>query len=323
MGNSPQEPEHVQEIVENTKEIYLIIVSYQKNSGRSAIFNQILRGNGGEFPTKNQQKIFMKCIHQKIITSTFSIFKACLSSNEPFEDSENNKRGTMLFSDEFNEEMYNIVVELWKEPSMMKQLNERLEEFVNLQYYLERLEKMKPPHYVPSVDDILHCKCISLRKSQFMFNNQKFNIFNHVNVPNSRNQTLLSGELSKMNRIIYVASLIEYDTLDYKNENSMLSNLKLFGELINYYNCDFVVLFLNKVDLFKKKILKKDLTCTFPEYKGGNDVEAGIEFIKKKYRETVNKNPENLQIYVVCAMNEDSVINAFNDAHKSPISLKK
>jgi hypothetical protein len=65
----------------------------------------------------------------------------------------------------------------------------------------------------------------------------------------------------------------------------------------------------------KGKISKKDLSCVFPDYKGGNDFQIGIEFIKNKYQSCV-KNSERMKTFVINAMDEDSVINAFEVSQK-------
>jgi guanine nucleotide-binding protein G(i) subunit alpha len=115
--------------------------------------------------------------------------------------------------------------------------------------------------------------------------------------------------------IIYVASLSEYNQKCYEDDmtNRMLESLEVFEELLNseLFKGIPILLLLNKLDIFTQKIAKKDLSCVFPEYKGGNDVEASIEFIKEKYQLLVKENPERLQIQVINAMDENSVIKAF------------
>jgi guanine nucleotide-binding protein G(i) subunit alpha len=115
--------------------------------------------------------------------------------------------------------------------------------------------------------------------------------------------------------MVYVASLSEFDQSCYEDgiTNRMLESLELFEDLLleNNFKETPILLLLNKLDIFTQKISKKDLSCVFPEYKGGNDVEAAIEFIKQKYKSLVKENPERLQIQVINAMDEDSVINAF------------
>jgi guanine nucleotide-binding protein G(i) subunit alpha len=115
--------------------------------------------------------------------------------------------------------------------------------------------------------------------------------------------------------MVYVASLSEFNQKCSEDEitNRMLESLNVFEDLLleNNFKETPILLLLNKLDIFTQKIAKKDLSCVFPEYKGGNDVEAAIEFIKQKYKILVKENPERLQIQVINAMDEDSVINAF------------
>jgi guanine nucleotide-binding protein G(i) subunit alpha len=126
--------------------------------------------------------------------------------------------------------------------------------------------------------------------------------------------------LKSSSAVIYIASLSEYDQKCYEDDikNRILESLEIFEEEINstYFKNLPIILFLNKVDIFKKKIAKKDLTCVFQEYEGGNDVKTGIEFIKMKYLSKI-ENPERIRVYVTNAMDEESVLEAFKDAQDS------
>jgi guanine nucleotide-binding protein G(i) subunit alpha len=117
--------------------------------------------------------------------------------------------------------------------------------------------------------------------------------------------------------MVYVATLSEFNQKCSEDEitNRMLESLNVFEDLLleNNFKETPILLLLNKLDIFTQKIAKKDLSCVFPEYKGGNDVEAAIEFIKQKYKSLVKENSERLQIQVINAMDEDSVINAFKE----------
>ena len=57
------------------------------------------------------------------------------------------------------------------------------------------------------------------------------------------------------------------------------------------------MLFLNKIDLFRAKLPHSPLAITFPEYKGGNNVDSACSFLLEKFV-ALNKNP-NKSIYAV------------------------
>ncbi len=44
-----------------------------------------------------------------------------------------------------------------------------------------------------------------------------------------------------------------------------------------------MILFFNKVDLFRSKIQKVNLNCAFPDYDQGLDSEKALEYIKNQY----------------------------------------
>merc|ERR1712154_441940 len=79
--------------------------------------------------------------------------------------------------------------------------------------------------------------------------------------------------------VLFVASLSCYDQalfeLDYVN--AMQEALSLFDEICNsrWFKRTSLILFLNKSDLFKLKIAKKDLTVCFPDYQGQNTFKEG------------------------------------------------
>jgi guanine nucleotide-binding protein subunit alpha len=60
-----------------------------------------------------------------------------------------------------------------------------------------------------------------------------------------------------------------------------------------------IILFLNKIDLFRAKLGKSPLSETFPDYTGGANYEAACAFLLEKFV-GLNKNPSK-SIYAVSA----------------------
>lgn len=88
----------------------------------------------------------------------------------------------------------------------------------------------------------------------------------------------------------------------------------MFEDIINY---DMLldttwVLFLNKIDLFEKKILAVDLKETFPEYEGGTDVNKAVDFITNMYLDLSNTIPRTeIKVHVTCALDTTQVEKIF------------
>jgi hypothetical protein len=141
-------------------------------------------------------------------------------------------------------------------------------------------------------------------------------------VVSSSRPTIQGNCFDSVTCVLFVVSISEYDqTLREGKENRMLESLALFDDICNskwFQNTAFI-LFLNKTDLFKKKIGKCGwggvcvfsvrLTCVvllakidmkeycFPTYTGGADFEQACEFVKMRFFER-NLSPHVIFGYV-------------------------
>jgi guanine nucleotide-binding protein G(i) subunit alpha len=72
--------------------------------------------------------------------------------------------------------------------------------------------------------------------------------------------------------IIFCVALSEYDQvlLEVNTVNRMEESLTLFGSIVNsaWFTRTSIVLFLNKIDIFRKKLLTVPLERYYPDYEG-------------------------------------------------------
>jgi len=62
-----------------------------------------------------------------------------------------------------------------------------------------------------------------------------------------------------------------------------------------------IILFLNKVDLFKQKLARSPLSNYFPDYSGGNDVNRAAKYLLWRFNQ-VNRAHLNLYPQYVCLL---------------------
>ena len=158
-----------------------------------------------------------------------------------------------------------------------------------------------------------------------------------------------------MTAVIFVASLSCYDELMFEDDtvNCMVDSLDLFKEICNlqWFVDTPIILFLNKKDLFEKKIHLIPLTVCFKEFdvqppvvtddSNSSSSSAGTEddtshllqeqknqymvdcrnYIRLQFTE-FNKNQKNRQIYVhiTVATDFNNVQNVFNDVQQIVVS---
>jgi hypothetical protein len=69
-----------------------------------------------------------------------------------------------------------------------------------------------------------------------------------------------------------------------------------------------IILFLNKNDLFMKKIETQDIGIYFPAYNGGCDYKEGLKFIQDEYFDR-NSNPsKTIYCHVTDATNTENIV---------------
>jgi len=118
--------------------------------------------------------------------------------------------------------------------------------------------------------------------------------------------------------VLFIGVLSEYDLTLFEdpNVNRMIETLMLFEEICNspWFSKTSMILFLNKRDLFKDKIVKVPLSAcpALAEYKGPNTYDAGIQAIEQVFK-AKNKNPQKaIYTHVTCATDTGNVAAVFH-----------
>lgn len=93
-------------------------------------------------------------------------------------------------------------------------------------------------------------------------------------------------------------------------QNQMHEALMLFESISNskYFDRSALILFLNKIDLFREKIAggMSRISKVFPDYTGApTDVEAGQEFFAAKFRNLVRQPKKEVYIHYTNATDTD------------------
>lgn len=86
-------------------------------------------------------------------------------------------------------------------------------------------------------------------------------------------------------------------------QNRMMESLVLFDSVVNsrWFMRTSIILFLNKVDLFKQKLAKSPLGNYFPDYSGGNDVNRAAKYLLWRFNQV---NRAHLNLYPQYAISD-------------------
>ncbi|XP_044741214.1 G protein alpha i subunit [Chrysoperla carnea] len=179
-------------------------------------------------------------------------------------------------------------------------------------YYLNALDRISQPNYVPSQQDVLRTrvKTTGIVETHFSFKGLNFKMFDVGGQRSERKKWIHCFE--GVTAIIFCVALSGYDLVLAEDEemNRMIESMKLFDSICNskWFVETSIILFLNKKDLFREKITRSPLSICFPEYTGPNTYEEASAYIGMKF-ENLNKRRDQKKIYThfTCATDTDNI----------------
>ncbi|KAG8222920.1 hypothetical protein J437_LFUL000214 [Ladona fulva] len=203
--------------------------------------------------------------------------------------------------DKFTKEYFRWVEKLWNDKGIQECYN-RANEFQLIEsgkYFLDKLHAVQNENYVPSDQDILHCrrKTTSIQRIEFSIDVPKrfgggTQDFWMIDVGGQRSERKKWIQVfAGIQAILFLVASSSFDqTLREKNQvNRMEEALNLFDDV---WNSKFLldsgfILFLNKQDVLEDKIRKgKDIGNYFPDYRTYNmdpkDGNTGDEYMRTR-----------------------------------------
>ena len=187
--------------------------------------------------------------------------------------------------------------------------------------YFDSIERIGAPNYLPTDQDVLRSrvKTTGITETHFQIGELKYKLFDVGGQRSERKKWIHCFE--NVTAIIFLVAISEYDQSLYEDEsiNRMQESLALFDSICNsrWFVRTSIILFLNKIDLFKSKVAHSPISDFFPDYAGApSDVQAGCEYFSHRFQ-ALNQNPQK-QVYVhlTCATDTSQikfVLSAVND----------
>jgi len=129
-----------------------------------------------------------------------------------------------------------------------------------------------------------------------------------------------------VNCVIYLAALDEYDMKLQEdiNTNRLEESIKLFREVTcsQWFEGKSFILFLNKSDLFEKKIKTHPLYEYFDDIteKDVDTLEKAQKYMSSKYEEIYDNGPGKLYVFPTNALDTDNCKKVFDSVRDQVIS---
>ncbi|KAG5833010.1 hypothetical protein ANANG_G00297320 [Anguilla anguilla] len=189
----------------------------------------------------------------------------------------------------------------------------------SVKYFLDHLDKLGEPDYLPSQQDILLARkpTKGIHEYDFQIKNVPFKM---VDVGGQRSERRRWFEcFDSVTSILFLVSSSEYDQvlMEDRLTNRLKESLDIFETIVNnrVFSNVSIILFLNKTDLLEEKVQTVDIRDYFPEYQGQPHCLADVQkFLVECFRgKRRDQQQKPLYHHFTTAINTENIRLVFRD----------
>eukprot|EP01129_Flabellula_baltica_P000627 TRINITY_DN10601_c0_g1_i1.p1 TRINITY_DN10601_c0_g1~~TRINITY_DN10601_c0_g1_i1.p1 ORF type:complete len:353 (-),score=87.62 TRINITY_DN10601_c0_g1_i1:103-1161(-) len=300
------------------QEIKLLLLG-TGDSGKSTFLKQMKHSQNSGF-SRNETLTYMVALKNNTLRSMKKLI-SILREQDVKLSSRTMKHVAVVeqSGDELTSEVAESINKIWKDPDFPP-FYDHVSHFAQVPsctpYYFQNAVRFAG-EFKPTLDDIIRAKLKTTGIFETCFEFQQLN-FKIVDVGGQRAERRKWMHcFTDVRAVIFLAAIDEYNMVleEDGTTNRMEESLQLFSDLTgSRWLCDSViVLFLNKSDLFKKKIKDHPLSNYFDDIneQDGSNYDAAYEYIEKKYQEAYTGN-STCYSFKTCALDTDKCIKVFS-----------
>ncbi|KIY65328.1 heterotrimeric G protein alpha subunit B [Cylindrobasidium torrendii FP15055 ss-10] len=217
------------------------------------------------------------------------------------------------FDDRLPTDVYTALVGLRDDPAVQQAI-ERSREFQlndSAVYYFSSLERINAPGWLPTDQDILRSrvKTTGITETTFKVGELTYKLFDVGGQRSERKKWIHCFE--NVTALVFLVSLSEYDQQLYEDEtvNRMQEALTLFDSICNsrWFVKTSIILFLNKIDLFRQKLPRSPLGDYFPDFTGGDDYDLACDYLLKRFTALNQSSSKQIYSHYTCATDTQQI----------------
>ncbi|KAL7752077.1 guanine nucleotide-binding protein subunit alpha [Sorochytrium milnesiophthora] len=304
-------------------------------SGKSTILKQMTMIYGQGF-THNERIMYRILLHNNTITAFRALLDGMAKLGIALADPQRNAQWMATITElrevlavkELSPDMVAAIKSLWADPGVQLAYA-RSNEFQlmdSAKYYFSEIDRITRSDYLPTDADILRVrvKTTGIAETKFQAGDFTYRVFDVGGQRSERKKWIHCFE--NVTSILFLVAVSEYDQKLFEDEstNRIQEALTLFESICNsrWFVKTSMILFLNKIDLFKEKLVTSPPERYFPNYPVGlRDYPKAIRWFRAAF-EALNQNPEKKifchftcatdtqQIRFVMAAVQDTIIQA-------------
>jgi guanine nucleotide-binding protein G(i) subunit alpha len=289
-------------------------------SGKSTILKQMKLIHEGGY---NVQELrgFRAIVYNNVAQSAKMLVNAMDQLGLSYEDPENEANKQLVLdlpeqvgAEHFSEPMVRAIKAIWADQGIQECFKRAGRDFYlidSARYFLDNLDRVGQPNYIPDDQDVLRCrvKTTGITETVFNIGELTYRMYDVGGQRSERKKWIHCFE--NVTAIIFMVAISEYDQKLVEDDavNRMQEALTLFDSICNsrWFNKTSIILFLNKIDVFKDKIEDVPIEDFFPDFQGGPDFEAGCEYFKERFEQLNMSETKQIYTHYTCATDTNQI----------------
>ncbi|KAJ7362800.1 heterotrimeric G-protein alpha subunit, GPA2-like protein [Mycena albidolilacea] len=227
---------------------------------------------------------------------------------------------------------YGPLARLWAEPVVRTAWSRGNEAAVpeNLHYFFSDLPRLFDPAYVPTEQDIVRARARTIGITETTFNLRDHEML-MVDVGGQKSERRKWIHcFQDVTSILFLVSLSGYDQclVEDRDANQMQDAMTIWDSICHsqWFKQTSIILFLNKNDLFEKKIKTSDIKSFFPDFDGEpGSALAGRDYFKRRFGRLAQKagRAKEREIYIhITTATDTELLRVIMAAVEAPSSAK-
>ncbi|OZJ06455.1 Guanine nucleotide-binding protein subunit alpha [Bifiguratus adelaidae] len=288
-------------------------------SGKSTILKQMKLIHDGGY-SRDERESFKEIIFSNTIQSMRVILEAMENMGVPLTNPVNRQHAAVILGlpnqiegDELPAGVALAIKNLWADENLGVVFTRSREYQLNdsAKYYFDSIDRIASHNYIPSDQDVLRSrvKTTGITETTFIIGDLTYRMFDVGGQRSERKKWIHCFE--NVTAIIFLVAISEYDQLLLEDEtvNRMQEALTLFDSICNsrWFTKTSIILFLNKVDLFREKLSTSPMHLYFPDYDGGDNFDAASDYILNRFVSLNQSDVKQIYTHFTCATDTNQI----------------
>ncbi|KAI8099055.1 guanine nucleotide binding protein, alpha subunit [Halteromyces radiatus] len=284
-------------------------------SGKSTILKQMKLIHDGGY-SSDEREAFKEIIFSNTIQSMRVILEAMDNMGVSLADTSPMMQNqvaiildlpTQIEREFLPPEVTQAVRTLWKDPHLLSVFEKSREYQLNdsAKYYFDSIDRIGDNNYIPTDQDVLRSrvKTTGITETTFVIDDLTYRMFDVGGQRSERKKWIHCFE--NVTAIIFLVAISEYDQVLIEDEtvNRMQEALTLFDSICNsrWFVKTSIILFLNKIDIFKEKLPKQPLSESFPDFTGPETYDDASDYILNRFVSLNQSDSKQIYTHFTCA----------------------